>query len=296
MATTISQAFSQFASNLEITDRQTSLVSERRKNVVNAVAQELILNSASPSKLIGSYDRSTLIRYLSEGDVDVMVVLHYGENKAWDSPEGTIKALDKFKVILDKAYPNTDKGRDRNCITMKFAEFRLDVVPAFSIEGGYFHIPDSIRKLWVPTDPFSFAERITSVNKAMSNCFVPLIKMIKSWNRNEGWALRSFHLECLLYNHFKNYTVSYTYPYMIQEFFASLPRYLAIYAYDPVKGDQVDSYLDNEAVKTKRQIAIEKANKAAIKSKEAYGDQEKYASVAIDEWKALMGEFFPSYG
>jgi len=296
MATTISQAFLQYALNLEITDRQTSLVSERWKNVVNAVAQEFTLYPTSPSKLIGSYDRNTLIRYLSEGDVDVMVVLHYGDNQAWHNPEGTIKALDKFRTILDKAYPNTEKGRDRNCITMRFTEFRLDVVPAFANESGYYLIPDSIRTLWVSTDPFSFAERITTVNEAMGDCFVPLIKMIKGWNRNEGWPLRSFHLECLLYNHFKNYTVSYSYPYMIKEFFASLPVYLASYTYDPVKGDQVDSYLDNYAANTKRQIAIEKANKAAAKSKEAYEDQDKYVSVAISEWKDLMGEFFPTYG
>ena len=80
MATTIDQAFREFSPNLKITNRQVSLLSERRKNVVAALRRKLSLHPES-SKLIGSYDRRTMTRYLSEGDVDVMVVLHYGENK-----------------------------------------------------------------------------------------------------------------------------------------------------------------------------------------------------------------------
>ncbi len=62
-------------------------------------------------------------------------------------------------------------------------------------------------------------------------------------------------------------------------------------------GDQVDTYLDNNAVKTKRQSAIEKAQSASAAATEAFEDQEIYSpSVSIGEWKALLGEFFPTYG
>lgn len=293
MATTIKQAFSEYQSNLEITDRQVGLVSARRKNVVLAIQKKLSLHP-DESKLIGSYDRQTLIRYLSEGDVDIMVILHYGNNKGWDNSEGTIKALDRFKAILDEEYPDTKKHRDQNCISMRFSEFILDIVPAFSIEGGYFKIPDSIRKQWVPTNPIKFAEKITAVNKNMDGTFVPLIKMVKGWNRNVGWPIQSFHLECIMYNRYSSYTQSYTYSSMLKYFFDNLPGYLSGSSYDPVMGDRVDTYLDNAAVKTKRQIAIEKAQAASAIATEAY--QEKYPSVAIREWKSLFGEFFPAYG
>jgi tRNA nucleotidyltransferase (CCA-adding enzyme) len=160
MATTVDQAFREFRANLEITNRQTALVSERRANVVSAIARELSLHS-DRSKVIGSWDRHTLTRYLTEGDVDVMVILHYDKNKQWNTSDGTVKCLDRFKTILDAAYPQTTKRRDRNCITMQFSEFRLDVVPAFRNDGGYYTIPDSVRKLWVSTDPFTFAQKIT---------------------------------------------------------------------------------------------------------------------------------------
>ncbi len=300
MATTVEQAFREFASNLEIKDRQVSLVSARRGNVVSALQSELSLHSNIPPKLIGSYDRHTLTRYLSEADIDVMVVLHYGDNKGWDSADGTIKALDRFRTILDSAYPYTSKRRDRNCIKMEFSEFKLDVVPAFRVTGfssSYYKIPDSIRRQWLSTDPFSFADKITAVNTAMSGKFVPLIKMVKGWNREVGWPIRSFHLECLMYQHYRNYTQGYTYPSMLKVFFGNLPSYLSGSCYDPVMGDRVDSYLDNSAIRTKRQIAIEKASAAAEASAEAFEDQEKYhSSVAIGEWEALMGDFFPAHG
>jgi hypothetical protein len=227
----------------------------------------------------------------------VMVVLHYGNNKGWDNADGTIKALDCFKAILDDAFPNTYKRRDRNCISMQYSEFRLDIVPAFSYTGGYYQIPDSIRQRWISTDPFAFAERITQVNSNMDGSFVPLIKMVKGWNREVGEPISSFHLECMMYNRYSSYTQGYTYPSMLKFFFDDLPSYLSQPVYDPVMGDRVDTYLDNSAIKTKRQIAIEKAQSANAAATEAFEDQEKYhTSVSIGEWKALLGTFFPSYG
>lgn len=295
MVTEIETAFKEFSSNLEISDKQESLVSDRRANVEEALEAELTLHSSEKPKVTGSWDRNTLTRYLSEGDVDVMVIMHYAENKGWDNAEGTIKCLDRFKAILDEAYPDTDKWRDRNCISMQFSEFRLDVVPAFRFTEGYYKIPDTVRKLWVPTNPFTFAEKITEVNKAMGGTYVPLIKMVKGWNREVGWPIRSFHLECMMYHRYKTYTQGYTYSSMVKVFFENLAYYLSNPCYDPVMNDQVDTYLDNNASKTKRTIAIEKAKKAAAAAKEAFEDQEKYPSVALSEWKALMGEFFPTY-
>jgi hypothetical protein len=298
VVTTIEQAFRQFASNLELTDRQAGLISTRRANVVDVLRKQISLHPTDVPKVIGSWDRSTMTKYLSEGDVDVLVVLHYGKNKQWNTSDGTVACLDRVRSILADAYRNTTIRRDRNCITMRFSEFRLDVVPAFRYEQGYYEIPDSVRKEWVPTNPFEFAKGVTRVNKNnLDGKFVPLIKMMKSWNRNVGWPIRSFHLECMMYHRYKTYEQGYTYPSMLKVFFEALPGYLGGACYDPVQGDRLDTYLDNDSSPTLREIAIRKAKKAATDAAEAYEDQEKYAPVvSIGEWKALMGDFFPSYG
>ena len=296
MATTIKAAFKVFSSNLELTDRQEALVSSPRENLEKALIRGLSLHSKEATRVTGSWDRRTLTRYLSEADVDVMVILKYGVHKDWDTSEGTIKALDRFKALLDDAYPDTSKRRAQNCITMQFSEFKLDVVPTFKHVDGYYKIPDSVRKLWVPTNPFTFAEKITEVNKTMDERFVPLIKMVKGWNREVGWPVRSFHLECLMYNRYRSYKEGYTYCSMLKYFFEKLPDYLARVCYDPVMRDRVGSYLDNEAKKTNRQIAIEKAKAAAATAKGAYELQRKDEKKAIKAWQGLMGEFFPAYG
>ncbi len=237
-----------------------------------------------------------MTRYLFEGDVDLMIILHFQDNQEYADSEGAEKMLNKFKRILDDNYPDTEKRRDRNCITMQFSEFRLDVVPAFKFDTGDYIIPDSVEEKWLSTNPIEFAKKITEVNKKMDSDFVPLIKMIKAWNRQVGWPIGSFHLECIMYNRYCTYQQSYTFDSMIRYFFESLPLYLSTTCYDPVTGERVDKYLDTGGSTTLREIAIKKAKKAAEKSQEAFEYQIKYPSIAIGEWKALLGDFFPVYG
>jgi hypothetical protein len=295
MATTVKESFRAFAKNVNITDRQENAVTNCKTNVVAKLKATLTLHSEE-ARVIGSWDRDTLIRYLSEGDVDVMIVLHYASNKEWDTADGTGYVLQRFKAILDAAYPDTPCSVDRNCVTMKLSQFRLDVVPAFSLNGGGYQIPDTYRRQWLNTDPVEFAARMTAINKAMGRDFIPLVKMVKAWNRQEGKPLRGFHLECLLHARYKNYTTSYTYSSMLCRFFEALPGYVRAACYDPVTGDRVDGYLGPDSPGSDRQKVIAKAERAAHKALEALNDENDYPSVAIDEWKELLGEFFPAYG
>lgn len=163
--------------------------------------------------------------------------------------------MDRFKEILEDAFPYTYMRRDQNCIVMQFSEFRMDIVPAFQIGGlssTLYQIPDSVRGQWVQTDPFTFASKITRINSNMGSSFVPLIKMVKGWNRHVDWPIRSFHLECMLEQRHRNYSQGYTYDSMLVLLFEDLPGMLQYSCFDPVTGDRVDDYLDNSAAKTKR--------------------------------------------
>lgn len=296
MATTVKESFRQYAQNLNITDKQETKVSNCKNNVTEAIRKQLSLHDDG-GRVIGSWDRDTMIRYLSEGDVDLMVVLHYGENKEWKNSGGTDKALDKFKSILESKYPDTTIRKDRNCVCMQLADFTLDVVPAFKYDSGNYYIPDTYRGVWVDTNPIEYAKKITAVNKKMDAHFVPLIKMVKGWNRERGWPIRSFHLETMLYEHYKTYDQAYSYSSTLKVFFNALPGYLGSPCYDPITSDRLDGYLDNGTNPTKRQEAIEKANRAAKKSQEAMEYEEAgKEQKAIEIWESLLGEFFPAYG
>jgi len=296
MAKTTISAFQQYATNLNLTDRQETIVSNCKNNMVDKLGSALTLHPDQKALVIGSWDRSTITRYLSEADVDVMVILHYGENKGWDSPDGTVKTLTRFKAILDAAYPKTPCGVDRNCVTMKLSQFRLDVVPAFKWDTGDYRIPDTYERRWIRSNPIAFASNVTAINRNMNGTFVPLIKMIKGWNRQAGWPIRSFHLECLLSRYFATFTQSYGFDILTLVFLEALPGLLVAACYDPITGERVDSYLDNNAIVTMRSTAIAKAGAAAKKVRQAFDFQNFYPSTSIPIWKDVFGEFFPSYG
>ena len=296
MARTVQASFDQYRSNLELTDRQEALVSIRWRAVVAALETRLSLHPER-SRLSGSWDRNTITKHLSEGDVDVMVILDYSVHGGWDTADGTAACLDRFKSILSAAYPNTENRKDRNCINMRFREFRLDVVPTFRYADGHYSIPDSIRRLWVPTDPIRFQVGVTAINRQMGGGFVPLIKMMKGWNRHSDWRIRSFHLECMMYHHFLRYTGELPFPVLVVEAFDMLVARLQAPALDPVMSGRVDTYLDNGGSPSRRRSAIDKAVAgraiaAVALSHARRGDE----GAAIDAWKSIMGRFFPAYG
>jgi hypothetical protein len=99
-----------------------------------------------------------------------------------------------------------------------------------------------------------------------------------------------------MYNRYQGYTQGYTYSSMVKVFLEALPGYLRNSCVDPIMGDRVDTYMDNAAAKTRRTIAIEKAESAANAAKAAYALEETDQTESVKRWKALLGEFFPSYG
>lgn len=311
MATSIEAAFAEFASRLEITNWQQGLVAERRAKVERVLRADLALDEKVAPLLIGSWARHTLIAPLKGSDVDLLVPLDMSQHGKWLSGEGTIRALDRFRVILDVAYPNTPKRRDRNCITLHFSEFGLDIVPAFRVRRPFghqrnFRIPDSVERRWPSTNPLRYGEAVTQLNKDMQGRFVPLTKMVKAWNRSVDSPIRSFHLECMLYTHFRGlfgffervdaWLRDFSYAWMLMAFYRELPNYLRGRAYDPITLDRLDAYLDNSAATTNREIAIQRARVASGLAKAAYSKRKRDPAMAIGDWRELMGEAFPVYG
>ncbi len=220
MATTIESAFNTFKSNLGITYPQVSTVSTRQKNVREALSKELLV---SDSFLTGSYSRHTMIAPLKEADIDIFVVLDsqyfYHYNRQNGGPAGL---LDYLKRVLKRTYPTTpDISRTGQAVTITFTDFIVDVVPAFNREGGGYLIPNSISQSWISTDPQKHIKIWTAENTTHNGDLVPLIKMIKAWNRTINNFFQSFHLEVmalqLLYNvRISNYSAGVRY-FLIRE-------------------------------------------------------------------------------
>jgi hypothetical protein len=294
MATTIQQSFKKFRENLEITDLQAETVSIRQQNVRDAVASGLTVED---DFLTGSYSRNTMIAPLNEADVDIFIVLNseyfHNYNNGENGGQGGL--LDRVKRALLKTYTKTpDISRNGQAVTIRFSDFVVDVVPGFYRKGGGFLMPNSIANEWISTDPKKHVEIMSSANKAHNGDLVPLIKMIKCWNRSHSKFFRSFHLEVLALEILNNVTIT-DFPSGVRYYFDKARERVKLKNLDPAGYDgDIGKYINtqekiDEAV-GKFQLAYERALKA-----EDYAAR-GYTQSAIDMWIKIFGDYFPAYG
>jgi hypothetical protein len=289
MAKTILESFKELKSNLEITLPQQSTISIRQQNVRKAVEEDMEVLS---SFLTGSYSRHTMIAPLKNADIDIFMVLN---SSYYYDLDGPASLLDKVKRVLKKTYPNTpDISRNGQAVTIQFTDFMVDVVPGFYRKDGGYLIPNSITKKWISTDPKKHVEIIANANSTHDDNLVPLIKMVKGWNKNINNYFQSFHLEVLSLQILDNVKISNFHSGM-RYFFDKGRNLIGKKNPDPAGyGEDVGVYINTqekiqEAV-AKFQLAYDRAIKA-----EDY-ERRGYIEDAIEMWKIIFGDYFPAYG
>ena len=288
METTINNGFATLRRYLEITDLQEATVSDRQSNVRDAVAKHL---NVLDSFLTGSYRRSTMIGPLKDADVDIFVVL---DAQYYDA-QGQANLLDRVKNALLRTYKTPDISRNGQAVTITFDDFRVDVVPAFHRQGGGFLIPDSPGKRWISTNPKSHIEAMSTSNKQHNGNLVPLVKMLKGWNRSNGEKLRSFHLEMLV-RHVTTSHTNATWPDSLLHVFRQASPLIGQTLFDPANlGDAIGNYVNTpekvEAIRS-RLTSAESRTEAAI-DLAARGKIPE----AFEKWRLVFGDYyFPAYG
>ena len=287
MESTIAAGFQKLRNNLQITGLQTATVSTRQKNVRAAVADGLDVLS---SFVAGSYARSTMISPLKESDIDLFVVLHPKYFKTYTPAQ----LLDRVRTILKRKYPETPKiSRNGQAVTITFTDFMVDVVPSYNRQGGGYLIPDSHADAWIPTNPDSHKNHITNANKCHDGDLVPLIKMVKGWNRCINGAFVSFYLELMTAEMLRNVTI---------DSHSSGVRFVLGKGMDRVKtkikdpseyGGQINpvgcvSNVDDAVSR------FTTAYNRAVKAEQF--DKDGKIDLAFAEWRKIFPRYFPAYG
>lgn len=287
MATTITSSFEKLSRNLEITGLQKSTTSTRQQNVRDAVAKEM---DVLDSFLTGSYIRSTMISPLSQADIDIFVIL---DSKYYEE-DGQASLLDKVKRVLLKTYTKTPKiSRNGQAVTITFTDFVVDVVPAFYRNGGGFLIPNSRSNTWIETNPKIHVQLMTDENTGHNGDLVPIVKMIKGWNRHINNDFVSFYLELSAINIFKNVTIS-DFPSGMRYFFDKGREKIKYKVHDPVSyGGQINP-LRNCSTVEDAVSRFETAYNRALKA-EDYANRGNIED-AVNEWRKIFGDYFPAYG
>lgn len=300
MATTINESFIQFKRNLEITELQSSVVSARQNSVKAVVETNM---DVLDSFLTGSYKRNTLIAPLQEADIDIFVVLDSKYFYRYDKGQngGQAGLLDLLKRTLLRTYTRTPHiARSGQAVTIHFNDFLVDVVPAFNRTGGGYLIANSIKQDWISTNPVRHIELISASNVAHEYKLVPLIKMIKTWNRNTGNFFNSFHLESLVLEIMKIVVIT-DFPSGARYFFDKGRTLISKHNPDPAgypdstgNVEDIGSYIDTPEKVSTAVSKFETAYNRAIRA-EDYA-MRGYARNAIEQWRLIFGDYYPAYG
>jgi hypothetical protein len=292
MATTVQQSFLKLKSNLEITDLQASTVSTRQEKIREVMQAGI---DVLDSFLTGSYARSTMIAPLKQADIDIFFCLDVRYYTHYNGPNGgPAGLLDFVKRTLQKTYPQTPGiSRNGQAVTITFTDFVVDVVPGFYRQGGGFLIPNSITGSWLSTDPKKHVELMTAANKAHNGDLVPLIKMIKGWNKLHSEFFSSFHLEVLALQIFDNIKIT-DFPSGARYYFDKAREFVKKQNLDPAGyGDDVGKYISGDKVAEavqRFQTSYDRAVRAEDFASRGRDD------LAIEMWQKIFDAYFPAYG
>jgi len=282
----IAQNFERFKSNLQITSLQQETTSARQKTVREVVEAKF---NVLDTFLTGSYVRQTMIAPLKDADIDIFTVL----SPDYYKQDGQLALLNALMAALKVSYPTTPRiSPNGQAVTIIFTDFRADVVPAFNRQGGGYIIADSKNGKWISTNPKSHITYKTEQNSWHNGNLVPLIKMIKCWNRHSGSPFSSFYLELLISKILTGITIS-NYPSGVRYFFDKAREQIKYTIPDPAGlGSNVSGF--NPGTNVVSAVAlIQKSYDTAIEA-------ERLTSLgfnlkAAEKWQGLFGDYFPIY-
>jgi hypothetical protein len=293
MATTVQQSFLQLKSNLEITGLQSETVSTRQTRVREVMEAGM---QVKDTFLTGSYARNTMISPLKEADIDIFCVLDNRYFNQYNGQNGGPPALlDYVRSTLLKTYKTTPSiSRNGQAVTIRFTDFVVDVVVGFYRQGGGYLIPNSVAKSWLSTDPKKHVELVSAANKYHNGNLVPIIKMLKAWNKSHGSFFRSFHIEVLALKIFANVRIS-DFPSGIRFFFDKAQAAVRGKNPDPAGyGDDIGRYIDSQSKIDEAGGKLQAALNIALLAEQHNAANRNRD--AIDQWRRLFPDHFPAYG
>jgi hypothetical protein len=289
---TVTEAFDTFRQRLELSETERKDAIRRHTEVRECIRTKFVVDR---DFLTGSYDRHTKTKPLK--DVDIFFALGEKE-KAWrDKPPSAL--LDAFGGALADKYGKAAVDPGRRCATVEFEKnttieegkvLSIDAVPAFELSDCY-EIPDRHLGTWIKTDPELHAEESTAKNKVLDGKWVPLVKMLKRWNRSAGNPIKpSFLIEVMAQGLID--APFTTYPSEVRRFFAGALAGIAgpwpdPAGYGPRVSDQMTPDLVQKAVDALRKAEREAARAVQL---EAQGKN----SEALALWRDIMGRYFPT--
>ena len=311
MPISVSEAFTQLKSNLELTPTLQESISGHHNAVRGWIESA---GSNIETKLVGSLQRQTRIQPKPKQDildVDILVIL--GNFYNWVSSGGVTPSDAMLKVTnivsQNETYKEMGPETDSPAVVMEYADnIKVELIPAYIDNVG--QSPNGIstqpvgRGYWVPknntwviADYDYDADYISGSNQRCNGYLIPTIKMLKAIKRNYFPDMKSYHLEALSTGVLPSVILNWlgqrkeiSYPVLIYSFFfIAKDKILLPQSIPGSKTVSADAYM---ALAQKQQLIVT-FSKISDYCKYAL---EKSDSEAMVLWKKLFGDSFPAGG
>jgi hypothetical protein len=296
---TVDQSFKKFITNLEPTEKQQQRIRTTREKIDSVLANDsrIVLNTQKqPSFLTGSCARNTLIRPIN--DIDLYVRVHYGRHAENKSPLSILRLI--AASIRDQYRRNTRVDVDSPCVVVRFRGYSFEVAPVvgYSDDPDLYDIPAPGSKTWMQCYPNVPSKWLSSCNHINNGMFIPMIKILKQWNRTQKIGLKSFHLELLTESVFTAKTEIKSFPQGIFDWIFCVKVWVDDYDTpfipEPGQTDKfVDEYLyQNRPLLRRLRRKLERWEKLAERAFDFYSKGRNAPAKRI--YRNMFGSMFPA--
>ncbi|BFH60508.1 SMODS domain-containing nucleotidyltransferase [Paenibacillus azoreducens] len=226
----VSDYFSQFCSNLRMSDSTVSTIQQRYKQITKRINIDY-WNSTSDtthSLYVGSYGRGTDIW---TSDIDMIVQLPYATYKKFNnySGNGQSALLQEVKGVLQKTYSSSYIKGDGQVVGINFTDnINFEIVPAFiNDDNRSYTYPDTNNGgSWKTTDPRKEIDAMNERNKDTNKNLKRLCRMARAWKGYCDVPMSGILIDTLAYKfigqwEYKDKSYLY-YDYMSRDFFKYL--------------------------------------------------------------------------
>lgn len=232
-------------------------------------------------------------------DVDMVVVFKADAHPDWglpgDSAENALKEVrEQIHELLgqsDGSYAKEVRRVDIKNHSLKCflddpdAEnaFTVDLVPALE-KDGHLLIPEKNSRAWVDSDPEYLIDAVARRHGDW-NRFVPLVRVLKRWNKDDGKHMKSLVVEVLALEHLPKEELRSA---AVQRFFTAAAARIHVDVKDPAGHcGTIQRDLDKTAAYDVLNEAASWSWKARLAEEAGDFDNAKCC------WRKVFGEIFP---
>ena len=228
----------------------------------------------------GSLARGTHLEPIN--DVDLVVLFKEEDQPEWDRSAGTAeKALKEIQKRVMELLGVTDGSvakevrdtRMQSHAVKCFLDdpddddgFTVDLVPALPHPDRGFWIPQKDSDEWIQTDPIYLVDEVLDRHEESEGTFVPLLRLLKRWSKDNGRLLKGLTVEVLAFDHLP---VDKPRPAALSDFFTAAAAAIDQPIEDPaaILAGEIQSDLDRDAAREN----LEDASDYAWRAVEAEG-------------------------